>query len=111
MDWQTDNEGEGAWYKLNFRYEVAISRIRIMQLYSGYSSWKNITIQFDNNLNASFVLKKRSATNNADQSGLDWDDFFIDPVNASWVKIIFDSYYGKDYNGLKKIQILGRRSN
>lgn len=108
-DWRTNDEGEGAWFKINFRYEIEMYRIDIMQLYSKYSSWKNITIDMGGNRKMSFVLKERQGTSNIDPNGKEWDYLFFEPINATYVNITFNSYFEKDANGMKRIKVMGKR--
>lgn len=110
-DWRTDDEGEGAWIRIDFRYEIEMFRIDLMQLYSKFSSWKDITIDMGGNREMSFQLKERQGISNIDQTGKEWDFLFFQPVNASYINITFNSYYKKDANGMKRIRIFGKRRN
>lgn len=108
-EWVSADEGVGAWLKINFKYEIELFRLDLMQLYSKSSSWENVTIDFGGNRNESFTLKRRKGAHSIDEAGKEWDYLFFEPVNTTYIIIKFTSYYEKNDNGMKRVRPIGKK--
>ena len=100
--WATQNEGIGAWIKLDFGGLYQVENIKIKHRTNNVQAemFKDISLEFSDGTIANYTL------NNVHQ---DWNevDLINSPAISDFVRITATSVYGAGNNGFSDVRVFG----